>query len=541
MNKDFIRLIAGILLVLAFCPLAFSQGLQQQHIEIEVADELGRDYRVLPLEEDGLIVLHNSSKVERTVRELRLTYYDTTLQLLWTKVYLVPQNTRVVGHAYDEKTLYILISEKEFKYDVLSFDLTNGVGTKITYRNLDDFTVSFFEVAGDTFIFGGMVRNTPAVILYNHKFEELNVLPSINQLKASIQAIHVDKPRNVVAVVLVGNQASKGDGYYINTYNFGARLMHNTYLPPSREFTLINFYPTFGQAENEVYIVGTWSKSRTDFSQGVYALKLYDGRLDILKLHDFSTFRNFFNYLEPSKRNRLLQKIARKQERGKRKNFQYNLLVHPMKQRDGQFILTAESVELNIERRNIRNLTFDRNTLLQDPAYSRLLQNTNESRSQRGEFIPSGLANYIVRPHRVLPDEFRYIHAFSCALDEAGDLVWDNVFPLDRRNQFHPIEYMQTVFGTDSVVFIQPDGDIIRYTVASRNAWNEQIQQDTVRSLQGGGKVLDYFEHGGTMRWYGDVMLYSGLRTLRNKNAFSADKEMFFLSRLRYAWTNREE
>ncbi|MEN7550206.1 hypothetical protein AAG747_19960 [Rapidithrix thailandica] len=531
MNK-----IAIIILLFWTTSLVYSQPIDRKRFEFEIDEKLGEDYKVIPAEEHGVLCLLKSKKaLKGGNRELQFTFLNANLEKVWEKVHPTKSTTQLVAYSLEDEIVYILTSEKEFDYEILTVDLRTGLLSIITYQNLRHFDITHFEVANGVFYFGGVVKGHPGVLSYNHRKQHLQVFPSIHQLDADLEEMNVDKAKGLVTVLLKGSLIPGRKTLFINRYDLEGKSLGNSPYLIDRKVNLLTYRP-FTKSAEELLIFGTYSLRNDDKAQGIYVLKSQQlsEEKERIRYYDFGYLSNYFKYLKPNQREKIERKIAKRRAKDKIYKLSSDLFVHELQETEDRIILLAESYEgVRDSHSPMQSYSLNRyyRSML-DPMYYLHRPSYSSYDNYYGEYMPTRLAEMDLSPGKNRPDKFEYVHGIACGFDKEGRLLWDNSYKFQEDTEFElPLESLQVYSRDDSVVFIQPQETVLAYTVTSGS-----IYADSVHTLPTiiEEEESEYWEFGGVFKWFENHYLTVGIQEVKNTVIKDKSREVFYISKLSY-------
>ncbi|WP_020532761.1 hypothetical protein [Flexithrix dorotheae] len=512
---------------------SFAQGqvFQKEYKEWEIEDKNGEDYKVITAKEKGVaVILANTSFQKNSKRSLDVTFLDTSLEKVWEKSYLVDNTLDFIDYQYIKENIYILFEKPSNKYHVLRINVNDGSNEIITYEEVKNFYVTDFSVLDSVLFLGGMVKDSPAVIMYNYKTGNSVVTPSINQLKAYIVGMQVDEEYGVVSVVLKSKNRSNDHSVYIATYDLEGKLIFNFPLERSLDYNFLTFRPMV-TAEDEMMVLGTYALNSDDKTQGVYALKTKDSHLEYLRFYDFGYFKNFFNYLEEKRYDRMMAKIVKKRENDKIYPLRFDVFVHNLKVVNDQIVFSGDIYEPINESSNSSLSYFNGYyTGWRDPYFRQV---STEGKGFDGEFVPAAMILDPIPKNQPISYGFTHVNSFACGFNKDGVMLWDNTFSDEDIEVDYPIEISNVYADYDSAVFLQVEEDLMRYKISGLKEFTDSVTVDSIAYLRPEEKS-SYFDNGGVIDWYGPNFLASGIRKIKHKFNNDLTREVFFLQKIVY-------
>lgn len=513
-----------ILACLLVQPVAQGQIFQQEYAEFEIEKRKGDNYSLVPTGEEGVLCLLQSEEPQKNNRDaLEAFFLDTELNLKWQRIFLVDNNYRLIDRQYTRGNVYLLLEKDQYEYQVMRINLKNGDATFIDYQEVKNFYITQFTVMDSIIFFGGTIRDNPGVIRYNYDKGTSVVCPSINQLKADLVTMDVQKEMGIVTAILKSKNFSNDYSLYINTYSLQGKLLYNFSLPQDKQYNFLTFRPYHIDSE-QLLIFGTYALKTDDAAQGIFVMKSTAGSLEFLRFYDFGYLKFFFDYLPEKKKERMLRRIERKREKDKIYQLRYNLFVHELKVLNGQILFAADVYDPIRDS----NHSFYSLQPWSNPLYGRydLMR-----RLYADGYYPYSFTNDPLFNNRDATYGFEFMSAFACGFDKKGNLLWDNSFTTEDVSSEYPIEFTNVLATGDTVFFVQADEQEFRYKISGVGEYTDSVTVDSIAYLRETDK-LNSFENGGIADWYNKHFLVSGLRDIRNKMDSDMSREIFFIQKI---------
>lgn len=499
----------------------FAQVIPVNYAEILVDNKKGNSYKVINLGKNGILTVLESAEYMKGNTELIISNYDTLLNPIWQVKPLIKNDHRVKMYYRENNFMYFLIQKKITEYDILEFDLTNGNGRIFKLEDIIPLEVNEFKVFNQVIFFGGEVDNRPAVLWFDYLHAKTpKVLPQINTLKAEIRNISYSIDGEIVSVLLTSNKSGKPT-IYIQNYSLDGHLLNKVELKPDKSYNLLSFRP-YVQNQNEQLIFGTYGHKNSNLAQGFYVTKFENMEQKNIRFYDFSQFKNFFDYLPEKQRNKLYEKIAQKQDKGKTKVHDLNILLSELIEQDDKLLLFADSyttTTVQSSNYNARNIKPYTTTL---PA---IAQNWTPQ-------MPTTQNNLV----------YHYKNAATIAFDKQGNLLWDNAFEYKDTESLILTSHIAFNVVKDSIYGLKMQNQNFEYKVMSDVVKNLAIETTKMDTIFGQAKANDEIEPQ-IIAWYANYFLAYGSQTLKtfDKETGKQKKEVFYLTKLYCRKKNEKE
>ncbi|MFK7930165.1 MAG: hypothetical protein AB8H79_18380 [Myxococcota bacterium] len=242
-------------------------------------------------------------------------------------------------------------------------------------------------------------------------------------------------------------------------------------------------------------LVGTYSAAGGSGAQGLF-LARYNGAVPVgTDTHAFADFDGFFDHMREAKRERVQRRARRKRAKGKELGLGLGVLLHPIVEQDGRFLVTGEAFY---------------------PEF--------KTRTQRTTVWIDGVA----QTQSVVVQEFvgfRRTHAFTAAFDRTGERLWESSLP------------MGDVLTMDlrRRVRVQAEGDDVRL----RYVYGNRVVSRGVGASGENTRVVETLSDGDGWRpgnsdsawWYGNTFLAWGFNKVRDGSK-PGKQRVFFMAAL---------
>jgi hypothetical protein len=458
--------------------VAVAQLEQSSRLEFKVSQSIDEYFDVTPLEEDGLLVTQRQE--EHYGNEKWFFYrFDPDLKQRWVTEYKLAYELHPIKSYYNQHFLFWLLQETDTdKVTVLRLDLQNGETETFKGDLLTRADIVHFKVLGNTAFIGGYHHSRPVVMAFSFFDKSIKALPYLYTSNTEISNIELDEQRNQLNVLLY--TIKRGDCQFtIKTYSYEGKLIKTTTLPFENDNGLISG-KILPLDEASSLIVGNYAQGCTQYSQGLY----------------FSKLENFFNYLKPKRKQRVVDKISKRKEEGKEPKFRYRLLVHDVIKNNDEFVLVAE---------------------VYYPVY------------KNGNVYYGGASRNSNREY----DGFRYTHAIVCGFDKTGTLLWDNCFALDNVESMELLPMVQVTRRNELLVLGYPKDGKIHTEVIDRNKVVREREAFDIKTSDEKDRIVDN-EKGVLAAWYDRYFVAYGYQKIGSEKWVGAPREVFYINKLSY-------
>jgi hypothetical protein len=523
-----------ILLLLWLGALASPNFAQQiKRVEIPVTNN-SVAFFTIPMGEKGVLVMNQLAKTAFSIER-----YDTNLERQWLINGQVNNGLDYVTHSYDGQAVYLLFSKfRTNVFEVIKVNVGPGYIERFQLVSVDRLEVSAFKAINQGIFIAGMISNTPVVLYSNLTQRSIRVLPvAAPKSQIEIQAMELDTVNKSVNITFVSTR-SKNYQLLVQSFDENGQRISQFGLDPQEEFAMMNGRLN-AVSDSAQLMLGTYGykstigSSRGPTSQGIYWTTVVNDEVIDMKMHSFTDFKNFFNFLKPRQKERMEKRIETRKEKGDDLRLDYRMLLHNIIQSGDQYILVAEA--FNPEFRTNPNMMnpYGWGGWGMNPWMSSLYNPFGWGWGNWGMYSPySSYYGFNNRNQQEMFDGWRYTHAIVAAFDKNGNLLWDNSIELkDIKTKSLKAMINARVDGNEVRVSYSNKGklfvkifkgdDVIKDTEESNIETNHQ--GDDVRETT--NDDVDF--------WYDKYFVATGYQRIRNqvegdrRNVFYLSKVMF--------------
>ncbi len=520
----------------------------QARVEIQVSS-LSDDYYILPVGDAGMLLFGESDKKQKNLTLYDFTKYDINFTKEWVLNIKIPDNLTLKKQYYDEQKnkLYLLMAKSRGAYYTSEFQILElDVNTKNTQTLSGVFPgkvyITDFVALNGFVYFGGhqlppsydaFLKQTYSLLLLyiptffgsmNYKLKPVLHIANFNDKKSAtfpfklkgntkISSISLDKTINEVNVFLNHKESKKDINYSmlkfnntgVHTESIDLALNENTDITSGKCLSLNN---------NEQIIIGTYnfrsknlkesyltSSPSSTASVGMYYAKIINGKQEFFKTYPFSKFSNFYNYLTFRGQNRIKKKIAKKKEKGKEINYQYNLLINNLIKKDNEYVMLAEAYYPEYETR------------------CETVFNPNGTTYQRCYSVFIG---------------YRFTHAILAGFDKDGNLVWDNSFEIMDILTYDLKPKVKYLLEDNEILLVYSFNGELKSKVVSGNTVVEGKTSIKIDTGKKDDKVKDNYG-SGIEYWYGNYFIAYGYQKIKQDKTFGNTKRrVFYFNKFAY-------
>ncbi len=474
---------------------AVAQLRQSERLEIPTNSSVSEYFEVFSLGESGILTLTRGDRFVSRNEEWQFVKYDTAMQKVWELSYKVDTRYVPVMAYQSEHIGYWLFAQPDTDHYMFA-QLNYRDGTMDTFKGdlLSGIDVQNFKVIGSKALVSGYYRSRPIVVVHSFFDHTTRVLPGLFERNTELNNVDINEVDGYINVTTYAYRR-KNCVFDINTYNYDGKLLKKTTISDPL-YSVISGQIVPLNADDS-YLIGNYSVGCTQYSQGLYVTHIQDNEPFKPQFIEFSQLQNFFNYLKPKRKERVLERIGKRQSLGKENKFRYRLLVHELIQRENEIVLVAE-----VYYPNQRSST---------PMVSSGLSRQYYSRTLEG---------------------YKYTHAIICAFDRSGKFLWDNCIAIKDLERSELQEMVQVTPVDDYFILAYPQEGEIHTEVIKRGevvVANEKYKINTKLETE---KVLNNDE-GFLAPWYGQYFLAYGSQRV-GSSSIGPGREIYYINKLTY-------
>jgi hypothetical protein len=489
-----------ILLALVINTTVVCAQLQQSdRIEIPVNPFNTEHFEVFPLGNTGLLsVIRNNEFSGGRGEQWRFVKYDTSLKVIWATSYAVDRRFIPVMAYKGEHYGYWLFAEPDTdRYMFVQLNFMDGSTDTFRGSLLPGVDVHQFKVIGSKALVSGYYRSRPVVLVHSLFDHTTKVLPGLFEKNTELNNVDINEVDGYINVITYAYK-KRNCFFEIKTFNYEGKLLKKTSLSDPRNSLISGQIVPLNPDDS--YLIGNYSVGCTPFSQGLYVTHITDNEPGTPQFIEFSELQNFFNFMKPKRRQRMLERIGKRKSLGKENKFRYRLLVHELIQTKDEIVLVAEVYYPNQKTTN--------------------------------PIITSGLGRpYMTR----YMDGYRYTHAIVCGFDRNGKFKWDNCITIKDLTSYDLQEMVQITPVDDYFILAYPQDGSIHTEVISRDKVVVESEKFSIAPKSESEKVLNS-EDAYLSPWYDQYFLAYGMQRVGSSPL--GGREVFYVNKLTYKTDN---
>lgn len=475
--------------------------MQPNRLEFEM-DVDGDYFHVVSGSVDGMLIIKESDRGTDGNHNWIFHLADTSLNMVWTRIFGIPADGLFVGYDYFKNHFYLLFNVSKYRsqdYLLLQINRETSAETRYEINTVFPITMTEFEVLENNAILGGYTNFRPVILSFNFEEKKPRVVPGFYENYSELQDLVTDDDYETFTTIQSERLNTKKFTIRAKTFTAQGDLIQDNMVQPGDNKNLIDGAATsfFGGFQ---YLAGTYSKKSNDYSRGLYLCKFVNGRQQLINYHDYSDLSNFFGFMNPKREQRVKERIEKKKEKGRKPNFSYRLLVHKIIQRGDEFILVAEAY------------------------YPRYTSYSNTSYGGMSSFNPSFLG-------------YTYTHAIVVGFDRNGNILWDHSFEIDNADSYSLVEFVTVNVNDEEIVLSYLHNNVINtkfvkgHEIIEGKTFNPvrlAFEMDEVKSKNP--------EMEGLKNWYENTMYAYGAQRIQNDQGISgrASRYVFYVNKIQY-------
>ncbi len=469
--------------------------------------EYSMQYDIINGEDNGLLVYLQTDDRVGNAYNWTFNLLDTALNQVWTRIFPISNETNLAGTEYHDGKYYLLFNASRYRNEdllLIEIDAVEGSFRSIDINTVFPIQLTFFEVIDDNILLSGYTNFRPVLLTFNLNAQKPRVVPGFYDNKSDIIDIIIDDESHVFTVIQSEKMHNNRFTMRAKTFTSQGDLIQNNVISPGEKKSLVDGASTIFYGGFQ-YLAGTYSKKASQYSRGLYLAKFVNGRQQFIKYHDYADLTNFFGYMNERRERRILDRIERKKEKGKKPKFSYRLLVHDIIQRDDEYLMIAEAYY---------------------PRYS-----SYTSPSSFGSY------NYGYNSYNPSFMGYKYTHAIVVAFDRNGNIIWDNSFEVNDIETYALEEFVAVNHEKDKTILMYLEENTIRSKIIKGNEIYEGKTLNPVRLAYEQDEVKSKDpEIEGLKPWYDNVMYAYGEQRIQNDIGEGGrnTRRVFYINKITY-------
>lgn len=429
------------------------------------------DQLVLPVGDKGLVVQSFARDTKDGKRCFKTAYYSTAMKYVSADSMLIDKGMYYYSNVVENGVLYTVLRERDGSFMIVAFNtatrkctVTDGEYTrKGSMRNL--------VISDGSVVFSSTQKKTDRIGIIDLKSGSCN-FADIHFPKVKDKNIFILEntviDNTIYALVRAGEDVQlvrvDKQGKLLGTNNLTADI-------PERIVSA-----SVSKAGSRFFVTGTYSKVKKGGAEGIFFSELKNNQFNNIRFYNFLDLKNFTEYMSSRKQAKIERKKAKAEKAGKEYALDYLMASH-------------------------RIMTDGKDYFYLGEAYYPVYRTT-----MVGNMVMSTFAGY------------DYTHAVLAKFNAAGNLLWDECFPMDPRTlPMYVKRFVSASMKGNNVNLLFADKNRL-VSKLFRNADGKVIQDRTSEMIETGNDEEDVkkMRYSNSQYWYGDNFLVYGTQVVKN-------------------------
>ena len=476
-------------------------------------------YRLIPCGKKGVILFYKSLEtVDQDKVKWYFSLYDKDLQQLWTKSIGLANTLDYKDFSLDSDTLCLLFrtgdkaKDTDFNFQIIRLTFDEGLFKGNIGKFAENPEVVDFIVNRSIAYIGFNVKNEPArlVILNLQEGHQIITPLSIGSFSTLTQ-LHLDSANARIYAAIYKSMARIQSDFVLSVFDLMGTLISETTVSSSNPEYNLNALRFISTDTREILIAGTYGSPPVQKgssrnlvpgeSTGFFFTRVYDNQQQSISYHNFLELKNANQLIAEKNVQNLKKKSMKKDKELDEFSMDLTLLLQPLKIKDNEIILEAESFFPQYHTENFTDYDF----------YGRPFTNT-----------------YSVF------DGYRFTNSIIAGFDKTGKLLWDNSIEIRNLLSFE-LNPKVTCFdkGNNIVMTYLSDGKIAS-KIIHQNEIIEKLDYTLVEMKYPNDKLLSETK-SRMVPWYDNFFLCYGYHEIKNVALDRNNKRLvFYFNKIRF-------
>ncbi len=476
-----------------------------QNAELRIELDLKNDYKdekVYPMGENGFLLQSFEIKANGGLVGCRNDFYSTNFKLI--KSVTVPVKERTLyTDSFDENGVnYTMIRNRRDYFAIVTSNANNQECIKTEGKLADLGVLSEMKVSGGKAVFKCTGKRGSSLLIVELKSGKSKYVPvkveKFTSKALSVLDFQVFDEEILVFINAITDKIK--EDLYIAILDLEGRQKEVFNVTKTVKEKLITAAAT--KIQNRYVITGTYSKTRSDKSQGVFIGEIENKKLNFTKFYNFLELKNFTGYLSQKKQDRIERKKNSKAEKGEELLMNYSIVTHPLIECADGYIFLGEAFY---------------------PTYTTYTTQ-----------MATGTGGVSTQVHTVF-DGYQYTHATLAKFDRSGNLIWDNTFAMwPIYKPFRIKKFISFRQGQETAELAFSERNIIWYKVFNQNdGWIiRDNSKEIIETDLEGDKVRRSFSN--IDYWYDNNFIAYGIQSISNKEV-KRSRKVFFVNNISFS------
>ena len=429
------------------------------------------DQLVLPVGDKGLVVQSFARDTKDGKRCFKTVYYSTAMKYVSADSMLIDKGMYYYSNVVENGVLYTVLRERDGSFMIVAFNtatrkctVTDGEYTrKGSMRNL--------VISDGSVVFSSTQRKTDRIGIIDLKSGSCN-FADIHFPKVKDKNIFILE--NTVIDNTIYALVRAGEDVQLVRVDKQGRLLGTNNLTADIPERIVS--ASVSKAGSRFFVTGTYSKVKKGGAEGIFFSELKNNQFNNIRFYNFLDLKNFTEYMSSRKQAKIERKKAKAEKAGKEYALDYLMASH-------------------------RIMTDGKDYFYLGEAYYPVYRTT-----MVGNMVMSTFAGY------------DYTHAVLAKFNAAGNLLWDECFPMDPRTlPMYVKRFVSASMKGNNVNLLFADKNQL-VSKLFRNADGKVIQDRTSEMIETGNDEEDVkkMRYSNSQYWYGDNFLVYGTQVVKN-------------------------
>lgn len=429
------------------------------------------DQLVLPVGDKGLVVQSFARDTKDGKRCFKTVYYSTAMKYVSADSMLIDKGMYYYSNVVENGVLYTVLRERDGSFMIVAFNtatrkctVTDGEYTrKGSMRNL--------VISDGSVVFSSTQKKTDRIGIIDLKSGSCN-FADIHFPKVKDKNIFILE--NTVIDNTIYALVRAGEDVQLVRVDKQGRLLGTNNLTADIPERIVS--ASVSKAGSRFFVTGTYSKVKKGGAEGIFFSELKNNQFNNIRFYNFLDLKNFTEYMSSRKQAKIERKKAKAEKAGKEYALDYLMASH-------------------------RIMTDGKDYFYLGEAYYPVYRTT-----MVGNMVMSTFAGY------------DYTHAVLAKFNVAGNLLWDECFPMDPRTlPMYVKRFVSASMKGNNVNLLFADKNRL-VSKLFRNADGKVIQDRTSEMIETGNDEEDVkkMRYSNSQYWYGDNFLVYGTQVVKN-------------------------
>lgn len=429
------------------------------------------DQLVLPVGDKGLVVQSFARDTKDGKRCFKTAYYSTAMKYVSADSMLIDKGMYYYSNVVENGVLYTVLRERDGSFMIVAFNtatrkctVTDGEYTrKGSMRNL--------VISDGSVVFSSTQKKTDRIGIIDLKSGSCN-FADIHFPKVKDKNIFILE--NTVIDNTIYALVRAGEDVQLVRVDKQGRLLGTNNLTGDIPERIVS--ASVSKAGSRFFVTGTYSKVKKGGAEGIFFSELKNNQFNNIRFYNFLDLKNFTEYMSSRKQAKIERKKAKAEKAGKEYALDYLMASH-------------------------RIMTDGKDYFYLGEAYYPVYRTT-----MVGNMVMSTFAGY------------DYTHAVLAKFNAAGNLLWDECFPMDPRTlPMYVKRFVSASMKGNNVNLLFADKNRL-VSKLFRNADGKVIQDRTSEMIETGNDEEDVkkMRYSNSQYWYGDNFLVYGTQVVKN-------------------------